>query len=270
MVRRLGKSLKKRIFPKSAIDPSSKRDPLFFAATGMDYYLFFQHLVGQRELNWYLEIGCRSGDVLKQVNGKCIGVDPYFLISQNVMGAKQQLILCQETSDKFFAGSFIETLQPQISLAFLDGMHLVEYLLRDFINVEKFMSSEGVVLMHDVLPSNEIQTTRDLEDIPRMWTGDVWKLIPILSRYRPDLDIELIDAYPTGLLSVRNLDPQNTVLSDKYDEIIAEFVDIDILEFGPKEILSGLTPMLPEAYLAMDVLNYVSTPMKTVPEFVTP
>ncbi len=33
------------------------------------------------------------------------------------------------------------------------------------------------------------------------WTGDVWKLIPILQRYRPDLQLTLFDAPPSGLVA---------------------------------------------------------------------
>ena len=56
-----------------------------------------------------------------------------------------------------------------------------------------------------------------------MWTGDVWKVLPVLAKYRPELMIRCFDAPPTGLVTVTNLQPGNTVFDDNYKEIIEEF-----------------------------------------------
>jgi hypothetical protein len=56
-----------------------------------------------------------------------------------------------------------------------------------------------------------------------MWTGDVWKLVPILHRWRPDLEIRCLDCPPTGLVLCTNLDPASTVLADAYNKILAEW-----------------------------------------------
>ncbi len=61
------------------------------------------------------------------------------------------------------------------------------------------------------------------EQVPGAWTGDVWKTLLILLSNRPDLDIHVAAASPTGLVVIRNLDPNNTVLSDRYDALIGEY-----------------------------------------------
>lgn len=59
------------------------------------------------------------------------------------------------------------------------------------------------------------------------WTGDVWRVIGALKKYRPDLRIRTIAAAPTGLCVVRGLDPGSRVLADRYDAIVGEFLALD-------------------------------------------
>ena len=41
-----------------------------------------------------------------------------------------------------------------LDFAFIDGMHLSEFALRDFMNIEEHMDRAGVVVLDDVLPRN--------------------------------------------------------------------------------------------------------------------
>jgi hypothetical protein len=54
------------------------------------------------------------------------------------------------------------------------------------------------------------------------WTGDIWKIIPTLKKYRPDLTVLMFDCPPTGLLLLANLNAYSTALQDNYDQIVAE------------------------------------------------
>lgn len=102
-------------------------------------------------------------------------------------------------------------MQIKLSFSFLDGMHLFEFLLRDFIAAEKASGPNGVIAMHDCCPFSHEMTTRDLDNLPQgggAWTGDVWKLIPILREYRPDLKLTVLNAAPTGLVFVSGLKPK--------------------------------------------------------------
>jgi hypothetical protein len=55
-------------------------------------------------------------------------------------------------------------------------------------------------------------------------SGDVWKLLLCLKKYRPELLIATADVPPTGLTVVRRLDPDSTVLSQNLEKICAEFI----------------------------------------------
>ncbi|MEM1036770.1 MAG: class I SAM-dependent methyltransferase [Pseudomonadota bacterium] len=158
---------------------------------------------------------------------KCrsIGVDPAYHITSSITAPAR---LFRITSDKFFEDEAQSSrlLRTGIDLSFIDGMHLSEYVLRDFINVEKWCNPEGVIVIDDVLPEQMEMAARDREY--NAWCGDVYKLIPALRKYRPDLEVRVFEAfigpYRKGLAVIKNLDPKNTTLSEKYDEISAGMI----------------------------------------------
>jgi hypothetical protein len=205
----------------------------FRRATGLSYRRFFRRLHAARLFDWYLEVGCREGKIFSEVRGKTIAVDPFFRIAGDVMGVKPALHLFQTTSDAFFAGGFLARSGIALSVTFLDGMHLFEFLLRDLINAEAASRPDGVILMHDCCPFSHAMCTRDLDALPKgAWTGDVWKLIPILKVWRPDLRVDVLDCQPTGLVVLSNLDPGSRVLADAYAEIVADWRDRDLAVYG--------------------------------------
>ncbi len=205
----------------------------FLRAQGLPYRRFFRRLHRERLFDWYLEVGCRSGKVFANVRGKTIAVDPYFKISQDVIGEKPALHIMQQTSDAFFATDFLRGSGIKLSVSFLDGMHLFEYLLRDFMNTERNSHRDGVIVMHDCCPFSFDMCTRDLDNLPRgAWTGDVWKLIPILKSVRPNLRIDVLNCKPTGLVVVSNLDPNSEALSQQYDGLVEKWRDANLEDFG--------------------------------------
>jgi hypothetical protein len=178
----------------------------------------------------YLEIGTSTGASLARVNCTSIAIDPAFRITMPVTGAKPEIHLYQMTSDDYFTCHDPEqVLGGRIDLAFLDGMHLYEFLLRDFINTEKHCAPDSVILLHDCLPPTFEMTSRDgnhqnLNRIYRnFWAGDVWKVVAILKRWRPDLEIRLLDCPPTGLVAISRLDPNSDMLGKNLDRIVADF-----------------------------------------------
>lgn len=206
---------------------------MFLRPSGAPYHRFLRSLHDACLFDWYLEIGCRSGESFAPVRSKTVAVDPFFRAEINIIGKKPALHVFQQTSDDFFASGFLARNGIRLGLAFLDGMHLFEFLLRDFINTEAAMVPGGVIMLHDCVPFGMEMTTRDLANLPPgSWTGDVWKLIPILQRWRPDLKLSVLDCRPTGLVCVSGLDPQNRVLSEAYDQIVAEFTRVDLERFG--------------------------------------
>lgn len=180
----------------------------------------------------YLEVGCLDGETLSLAACPAIGIDVQFQPKISVSSNSTALMLFQMASDEFFKryNPFV-FLERRIDLAFLDGMHLIENLLRDFINTERFCNPNGAVLLHDCLPLDQYMAVRDMADVarramsiqPAWWTGDVWKILPILNDYRPDLSVYAFNASPTGLVMVTSLDPDNHVLEQEFDTIMAKY-----------------------------------------------
>ena len=188
----------------------------------------------------YFEVGVQFGNTLELANCDTVAVDPAFVCSKNIIGKKPRCFLFQQTSDDFFEKfSPREVLGADIDLAFLDGMHHFEFLLRDFINTEKECSRDSIIIMHDCLPPGYKMTLRDIgeaieptdNNFPGWWAGDVWKMVPTLLKHRPDLSITVSDCAPTGLILVTSLDPQNTKLSKQYDSLTQAFKSNDRSEY---------------------------------------
>ena len=232
---------------------------MFNPPTGRRYVRFLRDLHATMVFDWYMEIGCRTGRSFAPVRGKTIAIDPYFQLKQESLGVKPALHLFQQTSDDFFASGFLERMSIRLSFSFIDGMHLIEFVLRDFLNTERHSDPGGVIAVHDCCPSSHEMTTRDLSALPKgAWTGDVWKIIPILQRYRPELRLDVLPLAPSGLLVVSGLNPSDTTLADRMEEILDEWRERDLAGYGtdafyqgfdyrvPKEVIDAGYPMFRE------------------------
>lgn len=210
------------------------------ALSGPNWNAYIHEVLKRRNAKNYLEIGVRHGVTFAGVACPSIGVDPVFIFDRNPMGAKKVMHLYQMTSDDFFADYSPSAIFGRVvDVAFLDGLHQYEYLLRDFINTEKHCGHNSLILLDDCLPVNTEMTERVHDpaarvdkDIAGWWTGDVWKVVTILREYRPDLRITPVDVHPTGNVAVSNLNPASTVLSEKYFEIVDRFHDLVIDQQG--------------------------------------
>ncbi len=214
----------------------------------------------------YLEIGVSDGRSLALSRVPSIGVDPAFKVTQP---QRLDVHLVKQTSDDFFARpdpilhlrsgrNPLRNLRrgrapfahyrggTTIDLAFIDGLHLFEFALRDFMNVERFARWSSVIVFDDMLPRNVDEAARDRHT--GAWTGDVFKVIPVLRQYRPDLTLVLVDTRPTGVLVVFGADPTNRALTAHYDEIIEAWVTPDPQDI-PTAILERNDAVEPEAFL---------------------
>ncbi|TNE35797.1 MAG: class I SAM-dependent methyltransferase [Alphaproteobacteria bacterium] len=207
---------------------------LIHTHSDVDFRDFIAAMVAAKRARFYLEIGVRDGTTISRIDCDAIGVDPFFQFTLDPVGKKRALYLFQETSDEFFRNRDASAIAGgAIDAVFLDGLHQFEYLLRDFINSEQVCHPDGLIMMDDCLPVNSEMTERTHHPENRVdvdhagwWTGDVWKLVPILKKYRPDLRITLADTSPTGNVCVTNLDPSSTVLKNKFYEIVDEYRNI--------------------------------------------
>lgn len=159
----------------------------------------------------YVEIGVQQGGSLQFAKCSAVGIDPAPMV---VAALHPGVTVHVATSDVYFEHTQWD-LPTRIDLAFIDGMHLAEFAIRDFINIERVGHSQTIVVFDDVLPYNAAIATR--VQSPGDWTGDVWKVSEVLKRWRPDLQQILVDTKPTGSLIVYGLNPADDILRRHYD-----------------------------------------------------
>lgn len=194
----------------------------------------------------YLEVGVRQGDSLAQARCPAVGIDPDFAITSEL---DNHVTLFRTTSDEYFSREDPLAVNggAPFDLSFIDGLHIFEFAFRDFINAERHSSRRGAIIFDDVLPRSVAEAARERHTVN--WTGDVYPMLQVLARYRPDLVVLPVGTQPTGLLLVLGLDPENTTLADHYDEILAEYRRPDPQPVPP-ELLDRLTVLAPERVLA--------------------
>jgi len=191
---------------------------------------------------WYLEVGVFKGHSLAQATGAYVAVDPAFRLSQGAPPLGAQAHFFQTTSDAFFASGFAPRNGIAFDLAFLDGLHEYEALLRDVIAAERLSAPGGRIILHDCLPTNAPMAERAWVDGERVWAGDVWKTVVILRAVRPELRIVALDAWPTGLLVIEGLDPGNRSLEAAADAQIAALRDVSLERYG-RDRFFGANPI---------------------------
>lgn len=192
---------------------------------GPPYRAVIDHLHRLLRPATYLEIGVETGETLAlAVTARLpVGIDPH--PEKLVVTTSPNTRLYPMTSDEFFARKTVRAVFEghPLDVAFIDGMHQFEYVLRDFANVERWCTRDSTILLHDCLPVASVAARR--ERASTFWVGDTWKALECLLDYRPDLRIRVIPTGPSGLVVVRHLDPSSTVLVDRMDEIRARYRD---------------------------------------------
>lgn len=203
----------------------------------------------------YLEVGVNDGASLALSRTRSIGVDPAFAVVKELECDVQ---LVRATSDDFFDRP--EPLRHfgdlPVDLAFIDGMHLSDFALRDFMNVEPLMAATGVVVLDDVLPRNALEASRDRRT--SAWTGDVYKAVEVLQRRRPDLVVLLVNTAPTGTAVVVSLDPTSRVLRETYQSEVGYLLSADP-QSPPMSFMDRSTSVDPQVLLASPVWERLAT-----------
>jgi hypothetical protein len=221
---------------------------------GVPYREFLQSLHVRRRVRRYLEIGTQHGASLRLARGNAVAIDPEFTLKIRLWSLRRRIHLgsrihlrsrghqrsdaqphprihlFKTTSDAYFSSHDPrDALGGPIELAFIDGMHLSEYVLRDFIHVERHCSPGSMIVLHDAVPQNFAMTERERrtggrqdKSLAQAWTGDVWRILPLLRRERPDLRIEVLDCPPTGLVLITNLDPASRTLQARLNQLTRE------------------------------------------------
>ncbi|MFI5023178.1 MAG: glycosyltransferase [Alphaproteobacteria bacterium] len=191
---------------------------------GDNYLIWLERLYARLAPETIIEIGVYDGASLSLARPPtlAIGVGPQ---PRLLSPLKAETHIAAETSDTFFARRGPDSLLAgrPLGIGFIDGLHLYEQALRDFVNLERYCGRRSVVLLHDTVPLDEATQTRARDT--EFHTGDVWKTVLCLKHYRPDLDVFTIATPSTGLTVVTGLDPASRELEAKYEEAVARFID---------------------------------------------
>ncbi|MBN2707235.1 MAG: class I SAM-dependent methyltransferase [Deltaproteobacteria bacterium] len=181
----------------------------------------------------YLEIGVECGRTLQlaEPGTRVVGVDPDPLLEPWL---RERVQIHSVTSDVFFANHDpVGLLDGRVDLAFIDGLHLFEQALRDFINIEKISGPDTLIVIHDCLPLDARTSSRKRSSC--FWSGDVWRIVPCLRKERPDLKLATVPAYPAGLCLVRNLDPRQSKLESDFESVVSRYLAMAYQDIQDKE-----------------------------------
>lgn len=160
----------------------------------------------------YLEIGVAKGEslALAEEGTFAVGIDPEPCI---VTPLKAWTRIYKMTSNAFFE----QYKGPPFDLIFIDGLHRYEAIVEDFCHAEKQCTPNSIMLLHDTIPLSEETSTPVCHT--SFWTGNVWKIVPAILKFRPDLTLFTIGCPPSGLTVIRGFG-KNAGLSR---EVIKEF-----------------------------------------------
>jgi hypothetical protein len=208
---------------------------------GVEYYIpFLSRIHDDLDPQSYLEIGVEYGQSLQLARCHAVGIDPAPDLKHEL---SENHHLSLMLSNDFFRSESAQHDLPPLDLSFIDGMHRLENVLMDFMNIERHCHAASVVIIDDIYPNHVLQAARTR--VTRHWTGDVWRIIPVLRSQRPDLLLVPIDTEPTGSLVVLGLDPANNALWEKFNVTVAwalEYPDdppLEIIErhrsFDPRD-----------------------------------
>jgi len=149
----------------------------------MNHVTIMQDLINRNNYKGYLEIGVEQRFCFDKIECEYkIGIDP----------DPNSRVLCI-TSDNFFKWN-----KETFDIIFVDGLHHSEQTIRDINNALACLNDNGTIVVHDCLPTNELEQLRPRRQA--VWTGDVWKAWMYLRR-RADLSMYVIDCdYGCGII----------------------------------------------------------------------
>lgn len=187
----------------------------------------------------YLEIGLDDGWTFVAVESEeSIGVDPNPRFDLSRLSAHQKVLAT--TSDDFFASQDEEA---KFDLVFIDGLHTAEQTLRDIRNAFKVLNTGGVILIDDVIPSDEVSAipnhveslrVRAASGLPgSAWHGDVFRVLGAIQHCEPWLNWVTLDdrarddrRNPQTVLWRNNMTPFSPDLLDEEFLLASDYSEV--------------------------------------------
>lgn len=190
---------------------------------GPDYHAWLDWFHKTRSPATYVQIGVAAGSSIASARPPTvvIGIDP---APHVVKPFRTETHIFAESSAEFFGRDRLRPFlgSEPLAVGFIDGSHLYEDALKDFIALEAYCGPRSIILLHDTIPFDEVTQSRERKT--QFYTGDVWKTIIALRHFRPDLDVFTIKTPMSGLTVVTGLDAESRVLADRYDEAVTRFI----------------------------------------------
>jgi SAM-dependent methyltransferase len=186
----------------------------------------------------YVEIGVQTGESFRTIRAaRKLGVDPSRHPAMRSLRPGEEFF--EQSSDDFFADDAARVLRlGAVDVALVDGLHEFRQALRDVLNLERFMRPDGLIVIDDCNPTSRERAVDTFQ--PGSWNGDVWKVVALLRRERPDLRTITVNAdqgigLVTGFRGKTVRPDANTI--DQYKEL-----GYDLLERERQDILGMVKP----------------------------
>ena len=138
-----------------------------------------------------------------------IGIDPNPAFESKVgsrLNAVHNSMIMRSTSDNAFAQLSSQRLlgDRKCDMAFVDGLHHCEVVLRDIANCARLSREHALIFVHDIFPGNEIEASRQPPNQPGSWMGDVYKVVPAIWQFLDWIPTVLVvDVPPSGMFILR-------------------------------------------------------------------
>ena len=148
------------------------------------------YIIKLKNYQSYLEIGTDTGTTFNAINIKekeCC--DPIKKINN---------LTYHMTSDKLFEQM---PKDKKYDIIFIDGLHHEDQVDKDIVNSFKHLNKDGVIVMHDILPSNHKFAKKE-KGPSAEWYGDVWKSLIKLPEYidKKNIFTLFFNQYGLGLI----------------------------------------------------------------------
>lgn len=163
-----------------------------------------QKLIDKKNGRTYLEVGVCSGGTFLQIRiPRKIGIDIKFsfsgkksILKRYFKNFKSNIFnkYYQMKSDDFFIKHNRLFKNSKIDIAFIDGLHEYNQVIRDVNNCLNFLSKNGVIVLHDCNPDSMEHAYPPEKRITNVWFGDTWKAIVYFRSYRQDLNVFVLDS----------------------------------------------------------------------------
>lgn len=161
-------------------------------------------IVDELKPNCYVEIGIYISQTFNMISPKCkiaIGVD--------IENAAKLFI--KDPNAIFVNGTSREALEilteknQLTDLVFIDGNHDKTFVIEDFINMEKQLSHNGLILMHDTWPETKEQTDEK-------YCHNAYLAVAELRKLYPNFSFTTIPIHPGLTIAQRNTSIPNWAL----------------------------------------------------------